>query len=288
MISGSNIVTGSAISGSRFNAAAGPGAGPAADAEPEEPRTDLGVITVLPQEQHAVVTALTGGHASRPSPGGPQYYEAWLPVPRRPPMRVVVLQTLRPGTESAALAARELSTRFRPAVVLLVGIAGAVADWVRVGDVVISDQIIAYDARRETAGGPRVRGWVQTVRGELGHRLNEFDAHHRYTPHDPRFRVFRGPVGSGNAVVTDRDSHIRTWLRTVHENVLAVETEAAGAAQAFHEAAGDSTRYGWLTIRGISDLADATKPSAGDHHDLAARRAASVMLGLAPYLDFRP
>ncbi len=101
--------------------------------------------------------------------------------------------------------------------------------------------------------------------------------------------MHRGPIGSGNAVVTDADSYIRTWLQGVNENVLAVETEAAGAAQTFHEVAGwSATPYGWLTIRGISDAADEHKPPAGDHHALASRHAASVMITLAPYLDFRP
>lgn len=49
------------------------------------------------------------------------------------------------------------------------------------------------------------------------------------------FRVHRGPIGSGDAVITDEHADIRQWLHTVHEKVLAVETEAAEVVQAFHE-----------------------------------------------------
>jgi adenosylhomocysteine nucleosidase len=92
-----------------------------------------------------------------------------------------------------------------------------------------------------------------------------------------------GPIGAGNAVVTDAGSEIRHWLRTFNERVLAVETESAGVAQSFHETVRqDTAPRGWLTVRGISDTADRHKGHA--HHDLAARRAAEVMAMLLPHL----
>jgi adenosylhomocysteine nucleosidase len=87
-------------------------------------------------------------------------------------------------------------------------------------------------------------------------------------------------------VVTDVGSEIRFWLNDFHEKALAVETESAGLAQAFHERVrGDGVR-GWLPIRGISDTADADK--GHDYHALAAEHAAAVMAMLLPYLYFEP
>lgn len=100
------------------------------------------------------------------------------------------------------------------------------------------------------------------------------------------FRIHRGPIGSGSAVITDENSGTRAWLRTVNEKVLAVETEAAGLAQSFHESADRPAPFGWLTIRGISDEADVHKPTDDDYHDLAARHAAAVLMALAPHLVF--
>jgi adenosylhomocysteine nucleosidase len=251
---------------------------------------DVGVLTILDPEIRAVTAAFKQmyDYRERQLRHGPLAREAWLPAYGGQRVQVAAVQTLTRGTESAALAYRGLVEEYDPSTVLLVGIAGGVSRNVGVGDVVLSDEVISYDARREGADGVHRRGQAQAVSAGLGHRLNDFFA---ATPAEQNrsgadtFQIHRGPIGSGNAVVTDADSEIRHWLRTFHEKVLAVETESAGVAQSFHESVRlDTGPRGWLTVRGISDAADMHK--GYDYHDLAARHAAEVMAMLVPFLHF--
>jgi adenosylhomocysteine nucleosidase len=154
--------------------------------------------------------------------------------------------------------------------------------------VVISDQVIYYDARRETDDGPVRRGQDQATSAVLKHRLNDFELAYGNTiplPAGGLVRFVRGPIGSGDAVVTDASSDIRGYLRAYNEKTLAVETEAAGVARAFYEEIGhhDELR-GWLTIRGISDRADHAKGHG--YHELASQNAAAVLAGLISFLEF--
>lgn len=250
---------------------------------------EVGVLTILDEEIGAVQAALQRmyDYRTQPLPHGPLAREAWLPAPGGHRIRVAAVQTLTRGTESAAIAYRGLVEQYNPAIVLLVGIAGGVAEKVEVGDVVLSDEIILYDARRESPDGTHRRGQAQAVAAPLGHRLNDFFVAQREQTRSrgEDFRIHRGPIGSGNAVVTDVNSEIRRWLREFNEKVLAVETEAAGVAQSFHETVRqDRGPRGWLTIRGISDTAD--KDKGHQYHDLAAQHAAEVMAMLVPHLHF--
>jgi len=92
----------------------------------------------------------------------------------------------------------------------------------------------------------------------------------------------RGLVGSGEAVVADARSDIRRYIENFNDKTLALETEAGGVAEAFHESAGESGARGWLAIRGISDYADAEKND--DYHHIASWHAAAVLIQMLPYL----
>jgi adenosylhomocysteine nucleosidase len=262
---------------------------PYARVSPRSSAADVGVLTVLPVEMRAVLGVLRTmrDYRRRRLDHGPLAHEAWVPDTGGRRVRVAAVQTLRPGTESAALAFRGLVEEYRPATVLLVGIAGGVGKDVRIGDVVLSDQMIAYDARAVAGDGVHHRGQAQAVAATLGHRLNEFltDTPLRQErAGGGTFQIHHGPIGSGNAVVKDAGAEIRLWLNAVNEKVLAVETEAAGVAQSFHESVG--VDLGWLTVRGISDAADQDK--SDDAQEFASRHAAEVMGMLVPYLHPAP
>jgi adenosylhomocysteine nucleosidase len=247
-------------------------------------RADVGVLTVLTEELRAVVDVFqrAGRFATARTPGGATAYHAVFPAG----VRCVAMQTLDRGPRSAAVAYQRMRHWWRPPVVLLVGIAGGIGEKVDVGDVVIADQVVYYDARRDTADGPRRRGQDQPAAAVLRHRLNDFFLRYGDTvPLAPSgsVRVLRGPIGSGDAVVTDAGSDIRRYLLEYNEKTLAVETEAAGVAQAFYEELGeDPALRGWLTIRGISDRADRLK--GDDRHREASEHAAAVMAALLPFL----
>jgi adenosylhomocysteine nucleosidase len=254
---------------------------------PVPSRADIGILTILSLEMRAVVDTLrrNASYRTRPLRDGTQAHEAEVPVADGT-LRTVAIQALDRGPRSAAAAYHRLHQHYAPPIVLLVGIAGAINPRLAVGDVVIADEVIYYDARRETPEGVRRRGQAQPMAAVLGHRLNEFFRVHGDVLRDRRgrsFQVVRGPIGSGDAVIADQASDIRDWLGRFHEKTLAVETEAGGIAQAFYEEVGHAgAQRGWLTIRGISDLADPT--NRYQHHDLAAGRAAEVLERLLPFL----
>lgn len=260
---------------------------PVATEDTKPPRADIGIVTVLSQELRAVVDVLrqSGTYRNGQLYGGVEIHEADLPV-QGGLLRSVAMQSLDRGPRSAVLAYQFLRHHYAPPLVLLVGIAGGIAPGVAVGDVVISDEVIYYDSRRGTAQGERYRGRSYPVAPVLRHRLNEFFRVHGEGVQDRGsvwFSVHRGPIGSGDMVITDQDSRVRRWLHEVHEKTLAVETEAGGIAQAFYEEVGhDTALRGWLTIRGISDHADAAKGHS--HHGLASARAAIVLARLLPFL----
>jgi len=252
-------------------------------------KAEVCVLTVLPTETRAVVAVLRrmNGYRETRLSHGPLGHEAWTRSREGGTVRVAAAEMLDPDITAAALAYRELVEAYRPGIVLLVGIGGGVGRGVGIRDVVISDQVISYDAHKVTPGGTYRRGRSQSVEAVLGYRVKDLMRESGGLHRGPsgQFTVHFGPIGSGSAVVADARSEIRLWLETFNEKVLAVETEAAGVAQAFrHSVAADRSVRGWLTIRGISDTADESK--GDDYQDAAATNAAEVMASLLPYLQF--
>lgn len=275
---------GVAIGQQNLSPATSPVPGPAPGADR---RADLGVITILPEETRAVVQMLkrASGYRTHPLPDGAQAHEADVAIPGGG-LRLAAVQALDRGPMSAVVAYHRIREHYAPPLVALVGIAGGIRAGVAIGDVVIADSVIFYDSRRESPEGTHRRGRHYPVAPEVGHRLNAFQQVHGATLPDRtggRFQVYVGPIGSGDAVITDERSPIRRWLAAYHEKVLAVETEAGGIAQACHE----EVRVGhrppaWVVVRGISDTADAAK--GHQYHQLASDRAALVLETLLPYL----
>ncbi|WP_117211831.1 hypothetical protein [Allorhizocola rhizosphaerae] len=241
-------------------------------------RADIGVLTVLSAELRAVVAMLRRrpGFMTRDLPDGGVAYEAMVDR-----ARAVALQAVEPGRRSAAVAYAALSRLCSPKVVALVGVAGGVHDDVGLGDVVISDQIIHYEESDS--------GRTTQLSGYILRRVNEFFAAHdnplyQVSPSTGRtFKVLRGPIGSGEAVIADAASQVRAYLAACNDKTLAIETEAGGVAQAFYErAASDRGVLGWLSIRGISDLAGVDRDDL--FHDIASRHAAETLERIVPYL----
>lgn len=252
-------------------------------------RRDVAIITVLSVETRAVIEVLRGfgDYKVRIHPQGPRFHEATAATDAGP-LSVVATQTAEPGQRSVILAFEALQRSYDPAFVVLVGIAGGVHPDVRPGDVVLASEAVFYDARKETADATLRRGRSFSVPTVLQHAVNAFAAELDQPvtlggSHPDGFRVHVGPIGTGEAVVADGKSAIREYLRRYNDKVLAIETEAGGLAQAYHEtAAGTSSCRGWLAVRGISDLADAVKDDR--FHASASRNAAGVLSALLPYL----
>ena len=260
--------------------------------DPAGRRADAGVITILSEETNAVITALghIGSIWDRVHDDRSRCSEVEVDVGGRR-LLVAATQAANPGQRPAVNAFQRLQRYHAPAIVALVGIAGAVHPSLVLGDVVVVQEVIYYDLRKETADGTLRRGQTRPVPIGVGHAINHFFSStgepYRATFNDPdgvirQGRVLRGPVASGEAVVADENSGIRRYIRDFNDKTLAVETEAGGVAEAFHEMAANSGTQGWVAIRGISDSANSGKDDS--HHAIASWHAASVLLQMLPYL----
>jgi adenosylhomocysteine nucleosidase len=255
-----------------------------AQAEPaQQTGVDVGIITMLSVEAREIRDAL----GLRPSTGGSPSFETGQMTAGSRQITIAAIRTLGQGEGPTITAFHHLRERHCPRVVILAGIAGGIHPDIRINDVVISTRVIYYDLRKETSAGTRHRGQERQAPAWVGHAVNNFFTDHGdaaciSTSHGT-FRALPGPIGSGNAVIADRDSEILTYLARYNDQILAVEMEAGGLSQAHHDQ--PATRLhiqGWAVVRGISD--DAGKHKNDLHQRTAARNAAIAVREIIPYL----
>jgi adenosylhomocysteine nucleosidase len=242
----------------------------------------IGVVTIKAAESRAVADAF--GLTAKPDEvTGQRFYlgevdAAGGPVP------LVAARTLEQGNRSIMPTLVNLRRAWNPAIFVIVGVGGAIYGKLRIGDVVVADRVFYYDLRRDAADGVHHRGEGWPAPAAITHAMNSFFDDYGEMPHlnsaGGQVRVFSGPIGSGDAVITDAHSQIRTYLRTVNEKVLAVDMESGGLVQFCHEA--PPPRPDWLVVRGISDHADHEKNE--DQQPSAAYNAAITLQHLIPYL----
>lgn len=180
-------------------------------ARERDDRWDVGVITVLSVETHAVQHAL---ELTPERAGGLHFHVGKLTTGDRSAM-IVATRTLAPGQRSTMAAFDHLRRHFDPKVVILLGIGGGIHTDVRLGDVVVATKVVYYDLRKETTTGTRHRGEGREAPAEIGHAINCFFTDHgepaEFYAEGPgseirSLRVLTGPIGSGDAVIADRDS----------------------------------------------------------------------------------
>ncbi|MFC7245220.1 hypothetical protein ACFQO7_22315 [Catellatospora aurea] len=276
------------ITGTAVGAGARVHYSPTSAAEEVTERWDVGVLTVVAAEAGAIGTLAAGSTDHREARhDGRTFHEFTVGYPGGS-ARLVSLQQSDRGQQSTATAYQAMRHRYRPRIVVIVGIAGGIHPDLEIGDVAVANQIIHYDSRREDPGETRRRANVNKVPHWVQNAINDFFAEHgepaRFSPPDTAGYIARpGPIGSGESVIRDANSTIRDYLHTVNDKTLAVETEGAALAQASYE---DDQHpdgpKGWMVIRGISDHADPAKDDS--RHDLAAHNAAHTLRELLPTL----
>ncbi|MEV5410428.1 hypothetical protein AB0K60_16505 [Thermopolyspora sp. NPDC052614] len=248
---------------------------------------DVGVITILSEEARAVREVLD---LHRVHAGTLTFFEGTVEE-GGVTTRVASFQALSMGQRSPVVAFDYLRRHYNPSIIALTGIGGGIGTDIAIGDVVITTRVVYYDLRKETPRGRLRRGEERESPAMVGHAVNSFFTDHgepsafraldgHSAAHD--FRVHRGLIGSGDAVIADAKSEIVRYLKAYNEKTLGVEMEAGGLTQAFHEQDGPHQVRGWVVVRGISD--DASQNKGYDHHDLAARHAATILRALLPYL----
>jgi 5'-methylthioadenosine/S-adenosylhomocysteine nucleosidase len=179
------------------------------------------------------------------------------------PDRVLYLRALTSmGNLAAAVTATKMLRDIELDYVIVVGIAGGLLPRQKMGDVVVSSEIVHYEPATIHAGGltPRFR-----VIGLTPKWLSDLVA--------PLPNVSVGAIASGEKFVTDRA--LLDDLLGGRGQVLAVEMEGAGVAEAVSQA-GKSVPL--VVVRGISDLVGGRKDDSGPAR--AAESATSVAMQL--------
>jgi adenosylhomocysteine nucleosidase len=250
---------------------------------------DLGIVTILSEELRSVIDELRLRRQKKPS--GLYFYQGEHTVPGTT-LRIVATQTQSQGQRSTMAALENLRRHYNPRLWALVGIGGGIHDdHARIGNVIVSTDVVYYESRKINPRGDTCRrGEHRQAPAHVVHAVNAYFTDHgtptrinTQTTARDQYEVYPGVIGSGEAVIADRASDIRTYLTTYHEKVLAVDMEAGGLSQYWQENSVHGTdNPGWIVIRGVSDNADEEKGHS--HHELAARHAAYVLGRLLPYL----
>ncbi len=193
--------------------------------------------------------------------------------------------------------ARNIVQTVKPKRLLLLGIAAGIGKDVKLGDVLISDQIVDYELGKITDKGylPRwsvyrsdyfmlsglsSRGlsWLSELRSERpGNQMASPSVH-------------VGVILSGNKVVAYEDTV--SALKGYWPYAIGLEMEAAGVAAALHQLPNSPP---FVMVKGVCDRADATKNDAW--HEYAADAAAALTMqylrsitipSVAPVVESQP
>lgn len=277
---------------------------PSGHSPPREP-ADIGILTVIPPELDAATNALVLTEREKAGLHDTVYLRGAVRSMLRGCDYSVVLAGIgTAGNPSAAAMAARMIERYRPRVVLLMGIAAGMRGKVRIGEVVLSERVVAYEQAALVVGkdgSHQVQPRPEMTRAP--HGLLQ-DALH-YQPDSRRlveiFERIRGTfpsaaagqeevwrqhvassidckkqitIGSGEKLLRDPGKLLE--LRGLHGKVEAVEMEAAGVVEACEQA-----NTPWFIIRGISDFGDELKDDA--FHGFASRAAAAVLADFIAY-----
>jgi len=175
----------------------------------------------------------------------------------------VVVVTSGIGKVNAALCTQILITHFHVDQVINTGVAGAIADVLEVGDIVISTDLIQHDMDATGFGYqlgeiPRTNPWIFAADNELVDRA--FVASQKEVLNH---KVYKGRIVSGDQFISSTDQKLR--LET-HFQPFAAEMEGASIAHVCM-----LNKVPFVVIRAMSDKADG---SAHVSFETFAREAA--------------
>jgi 5'-methylthioadenosine/S-adenosylhomocysteine nucleosidase len=242
-------------------------------------KVDVAIVTALREELDAV---LSKASKTRTVSGAQPSARTYHLVTTEGGTEIVVALSLGMGQLNAAALTTDLLAEFQPRFVILVGIAGGLGDAVKLGDVVVSDQVVDYEIQKVRDDGRDLRWSVYRSAPELLASVqNTFSEtwKSRITVSRPdglpssATNTVIGTVLSGNKMIASTKE--ASSLRSVWSRSSAVEMEAAGIAAVLYQR---TASVGFLMVKGICDLADAAKVDSW--HAYAADAAATFVWSL--------
>lgn len=203
----------------------------------------------------------------------------------------VAIAQIDMGNASAAMEAIRAIERFKPRVILFVGVAGGIKD-VKVGDVVaasivygyecgklIDDRTLPrpklgeadYDLKQRAQTEARKDDWREQIRSDLSSNVAP--------------SVYVKPIAAGEKVIASRKAEVYEYLREYYDDAIAVEMEGFGFLKATQQIKNVSA----MVVRGISDLLDGKNDDSIEpeqvRQERAARHASAFAFTLLAKLD---
>jgi adenosylhomocysteine nucleosidase len=248
---------------------------------------DVVILAVKPVELTACLAAFEVPEDSMPSTLGTSGLCAWFAD--RDGLRYAIAMVGTAGNVESALVLGGLRETLSTSCAVLVGMAAGVRGDVNLGDVVVAEQVVAYEFARMVEGGAiyqprfynvqerrirnatqihRVRpNWSEGVRVGASH-LSTLDL----WPEDEEERldswlphVHRAAILAGGRLI--EDGSLPAFARDIHGRARAAEMEGAGFAAACDEAS-----WPWFVVRGIADYGE---PRRRKHWQLPATYGAA-------------
>ena len=211
------------------------------------------ILTALDLEYQAVRDQLTDPRVHRHQAG------TRFEVGRLADGGRVALALVGKGNHPAAVLAERAIAEFHPAALLFVGVAGALWPGIGLGDVVVATHVYAYHGGTSEDDGLKARPRVWEIPhgpDQIARHLARTGEWRRHLPAGSADVTVRfGPIAAGEIVQNSTVSTHASWVRDHYNDALAIEMEAAGAAQAAHL----NRALPVVVVRGISDRADGTK-----------------------------
>lgn len=177
------------------------------------------------------------------------------------------------GSMPSGQATLQAVERYRPRLVVFVGIAGGIKD-VRIGDVVIADKVYYYESGKLVDGTFQGRSDTRLVPANLKGIARKL----RSSFQPDKFRVFTGAIASGEKVVADVGADELARIRSQCGDALALEMEGSAVLSAIDRA---EVNPDYFLVRGVSDLiAGKSATDAGGGQQSASENAKAVALKL--------
>lgn len=219
----------------------------------------IGIIGAMPAELKDIRAGLPAGELR--AIAGFSFYRCLLAD------RAIVHVCCGVGKVNAAICTQALIDAYQPVAVLNTGIAGGLHAQIKVGDIVISREVLSHDLElRLLQNYPPYCGIYPADKALMEHAADACEA--------LGFSFFVGRIVSGDIFVSDDAAKARLQTRF---HPFAVDMESAGVGQCAYR-----NHVPFLSVRCISDNADDTGAAASEQYEaLAAKRAADVALQVA-------
>lgn len=274
------------------------------------PPVDVGIVTALDEEFHAVITAF--GLTSGENHDG--YEFGWI-GDGEDRLSIVAVQTADTGSVEAALTTERLLNDWRPKCILLLGRCGADGDDLQEGDVIVATSIKTYEYQSISDSKGSANGWTSRIRRWLSPTSRQVGGNGDDPKYEVKYEVRDVPVNGmmqfARKLVRESWAFPRThnknsrhpsarfgkyvcgcklvragrkWFEETRRNVgdrkvMATEMEAEGAGKAIERAALHHHLHPhFMMIKSISDFANMGK--SDERAEFASETAAGFALDM--------